>query len=295
MKQTLLLLLSGLVFIQLCSAESDTIVSIVPFSVGQNGQIIIRACVNNNNLPAKFYIETNGKNLLRSDHPDQLEAYSIKTGDEATEIDSLKIGSCLINNCTFRIANKLEKRGDYAFPDSILGTLGPELFDHKILHIDYNLKVIKIANTINALNVEDSTYKLYFKNDRKTTGINLELQTADFGSHEVAIDTRSPLGIHLYYSDLSSSLRKKHKQSFKYCAVKLDGISNKTFLYFEPEKMSLDKIIQINKQPVWFSDFVPNSIGNAFLNQFRVTIDFKKHILYLEPSTQEGKLMLSPL
>ena len=295
MKQKLKLLFLGLVLIQLSSAENDPEVSIVPFTVSKNGQIIITACINNTDLPARFYIETNGRNLLRSDQPDQLKYFCINTGDENTEIDSLAIGICHFLNCSFRIANRLENRGEYAFPDSVLGTLGPELFEDKILQIDYAQKVIRISTLLSALNIPDSAFRVEFKEDRKTAGINLELQTSDFGSHDVAVDTRSPLGIHLYYSDLSASQRKKNDDKFKHSAVKLDGYNNKTFVYYEQEIMSLDKIIQINNQPVWFSDFVPNSIGNAFLNQFRITIDFKEHMLYLEPITDKGIHMISPL
>ncbi|MFB6340746.1 hypothetical protein ACE1ET_03440 [Saccharicrinis sp. FJH62] len=295
MKQKLQLLFLGLVLIQLSSAENNPLVSIVPFTISQNGQIIIKACLNNKEFPARFCVETNGKNLLRSDKEDRLNYYNLHSDLEVTNIDTLVIGSCHFFNCSFRIANRLEKRGEFAFPDSILGTIGPELFKDKILQIDYAQKVIKISTSLDALNIPDSAFKIEFRDDRKSAGINLELQTKDFGSYDIAVDTRSPLGIHLFYSDLPSSQRKKHKDNFKHCAVKLDGVHNKTFVYYEPEIMSLNKLIQINNQPVWFSDFIPNSIGNAFLNQFRITLDFKEHLLYLEPITYKGKQMLSPL
>ncbi|MFB6319786.1 hypothetical protein [Saccharicrinis sp. FJH54] len=294
MMQKLKLLLIGLVLIQLSFAE-NTEVSIVPFTISQNGQIIITACINNKSFPAKFYIETNGQNLLRSDQSDRLRLVYINPDNEITTIDSVMIGTTLFKNSEFRIASKLEKRGIYAFPDSILGTLGPEIFENRILQIDFKAKVLKITDKVKLLQIPDSAFKMSFRDDRQTTGINLELQTEDFGTHDVAVDTRSPLGIHLYYSDLSSSQKKKHKDEFRHSAVKLDGIHNKTFVFFEPEPMSINKTIQINGQPVWLSDFIPNSIGNEFLNRFRVTIDFREHILYLEPVSIKGKQMLTPL
>lgn len=287
---TLFLSLSFQVFSQNTETKTE-----IPFILSQTGQVIIEVKINDIDRPAYFYLETNGKNSLRSDQPGILNILNINSESMNTNIKTLRIGELIFQDEKFRIRSALEKRGKIAFPEPILGTIGPEMFKNKVIQLDFQHNKLIVANDKNAYDLSDSLFQTAFRNSLINHGVNLKFETNQFGVTELAIDTRSQLGIHLFYSDLSLHTKTKYKESFKWMDIPLDGKNKKTFAYYEPGDVYIEDAIIIKKQPVWFSDYMPNSIGNAFLMHFIVTIDFNENIIYFKPFTETGVETLSYL
>ena len=287
-----------IIFVAICTfaeAQSTSTYTEVPFVLSQTGQIIVEAKINDSERPAFFYLETNGRNTLRKDQPQVLDYYNLAIDRGVTDIRKLTIGDLNFAFERFKVKSSLHQRGNIAFPDPILGTIGMELFQNKVIRIDFKNNKFIIAQSLDQFEFSDSTLRVGFRNSFVNKGVYLNIETRQFGENQIAIDTRSPLGVHLYYGDLSLNNKIRFKESFSTINFKLNGEDELPFLYYDPKVVYIEDDLQITNQGAWFSDYLPNCIGNAFLMNFIVTVDFKKNFIYFDPINQEGYNSLSSL
>lgn len=277
------------------NAQSDSSYTELPFKISQTGQIIIEVRINDKLPKALFYLETNGKNYIRSDQPENLELYGLNQDKQKTTIDSIQLGDFTYKKTNFHIHSSLEERGNIAFPSSIFGTINLSLFKKQVIQLNFSTKVLKITNHIEDVNISNNAKQLPFKCSLTNSAVSFGIDSKELGKRDIAIDTRSPLGIHFFYSDLTLLQRKKHKNSFKKRSYKLDGETPLNFAYTESYDLLSDNNLAINKQEILFSNYIPNSIGNGFLKHFIVTINFINNTLFFDPISSEGKTFFKTL
>lgn len=290
-----ILIVSLILSYTLTKAQNASFYTEIPFVISNTGQIIIETKINNYQRPAFFFLETNGSNILRADQPELLISYNIIDANNKVNIQSLELGNLNIPSATFRIKSSLHKRGEYAFPKHILGTLGMKNFNKKIIRLDFKNKKFIIAENLNQFEFSDSAIGIGFRNSFINYGIHFNIETRQFGKNEIAVDTRSPLGIHFFYNDLSANNKNWFKDLFTISLFPLNGRDPLPFRTYKSIDIFVEDDFQITDQTVFFSDYLPNCIGNDFLGNYIVTIDYKKNIIYFDPINQEGYDALSSL
>ena len=259
------------------------------FIISQTGQIIIPVQINDSENTVYFYYESDGSLKLRNDRENILSELDVSVEKNNTIIEKVSIGGKVFYDVKFSIASNLVKRGRTAFPPVILGTIGNRLFDGMVVQIDFKNYMFRIAPTVKLLEVSDEAVKIPFRSSFATKSIALEVESRLWGTKELVIDTRSPVGIHYFFSDLNYNQRVKYGDSMKKVDFKLDGENPLLFgLYNDPELFIEDYWV-LKNETIWFSDYLANSIGNGFLQHFIVTIDFRNNMLYFEPIDKSVK------
>jgi hypothetical protein len=264
-------------------SQSEKQVFETPFIVSQTGQIIIQAQINNSSRDVYFYYETDGSHKIRKDQNHILSDLDVSVDEGNTLIEKLSIGGKDFYDVKFSFSSNLLKRGKLAFPPVILGTIGNRLFDGMVVQIDYKNYMFRIAPTHKLLNISDDAVKIPFRSSFATKAIALEVESRLWGTKELIIDTRSPVGIHYFFSDLNYNQRTKYGDSMKKVDFKLDGENPLLFGLYNDFELFIEDYWVLKNETIWFSDYLPNSIGNGFLQHFIVTVDFRNNMLYFEP------------
>lgn len=264
----------------------------VPFFISQTGSLIIQATINKNATPTYFYIETQGRNKLRADQTDILETLSLDVEKKKLNDISITLGGTEFPNQSFIVRNNLHKRGELAFPQMVLGTIGPEFFKNKVVQLDFSTSKMRISKSIDTFHFSDSLLSVAFRSSPINPAIYLEMECWELGKHTLALDTRSPLGVHIYAEELTIFQRERHRRTKKTFSMKLNGEDELIFRSFMVPDIYLEHELTLKNQEVFFSNHLTSGIGVNFLKHYIVTIDFNANNLYFDPITDLGKSML---
>ncbi len=265
----------------------------VPFILSQTGQLLVEARVGNHTTPTYFLIEVSGKNLLRSDQPAVLEKYGLDTMSQSYVLNDIKIGDFSIKKTRFGKSNKLHKRGEISFPPPVIGTLGPTFFKKLAIQFDFKIMKLRIADSVDKLPIPKDAYRVMYRSSFINKSVALNLDTRRFGEREFIVSTRSPLGIHLFQSQLSPGLLSQYSNEIIPYKFSLNGEEDFLFSAYETPEIFVEHELILKNQEIWLSDYMENSIGLGFLMNFVFTIDYKNQMLYFEPSNEAGKNSMS--
>lgn len=280
-------------FITTISSAQNKTYTEIPFILSQTGQILVQASINNHSSTTYFFIEVSGKNMLRSDQPAILEKYNLDTTNRMILVDEIKIGDFVVKDTKFRKRSRLQKRGEYSFPPPVFGTLGPSFFKDKTIQFDFKTMKLRIADSVDPLSIPEDVFKIMYRSSFQNKSISLNIETRQFGDKDLIISTRSPLGVHLFYSELSPGQRSKYTDVMKRYKFRLNGEDELIFAAYDVDEIYVEHELIFNNQEIWFSDYLQNSIGINFLKNYVFTIDYKKQMLYFEPINDAGRNAIS--
>jgi len=160
------------------------------------------------------------------------------------------------------------------------GVVGNNLIKNAIWEINYDTKKIHFTNNIKKLKISKDFTKLNFKikEGYYTPKINLKINGEI--QKNIMFDTGSSGGINLSIYAYSN---KKFKKSIEYYGssnIALYGRAKKNKSIISKIENTEIGSLKIKKQLVVFSKKTP-LIGNKFLSNFKVIIDYNKNIIYL--------------
>jgi len=174
---------------------------------------------------------------------------------------------------------------------TIAGLFGSGLMDGFVWQIDYHKRVIRISKSIKEMFLGKKCFKIPFKRSIYYKCPIVTLETNEVGNREYLIDTGSPGEIEDYKKVFLKALRQD---------IKIDYVlDTTTFIWSNPWKRSglttsYGRTARINNSRlgnmilrhanIRFSDVPILLIGNKFLENFIVTMDWPSSIIYLEPA-----------
>lgn len=212
-----------------------------------------------------------------------------KNNENYGVLKNLKVLGIDFNNTEVLIAN-LESSFELKCVD-LDGVFGNNLIKNAIWKINYDTKKIYITNNIEKFNITDNMTKISFNTKKGyTPKINIKINGKK--RKNIMFDTGSNGGVNIPIEEYSS---KKFTKSVEYFG------SSKTALYGRAkinksiisrvDNIKIGKIIMEN-QFVFFNKTTP-LIGNEFLSNFDVIIDYNKNTIYLEKKRENKNTQLN--
>ncbi|MGQ1784643.1 MULTISPECIES: hypothetical protein [unclassified Saccharicrinis] len=263
----------------------------IPFVQLPTGQLVVKVELSGIENEQLFIIETSGCHCLRGDMMYRLNDLGMDTAKKFHNFNMLKIGDFLIHNKKKIVVNKsIGKRGEHAFPEPVLGTLGPQIFKNKIVQINYDEKVIKVADDLHEFKIPENTPSVHFTQSFMNKIPSVDVKDDFGGVNETVIEISSPVFISRYEANYSDArhLRYRREKGIKPQKISLDGKDIIEILAVEEDQVYINHDIPIYNPVLYISSGLQSMIGNSFLKHFRSTFDFKKKVLYLDPIDEEG-------
>lgn len=279
----------------LLGTRLSAMVTEVPFIELPTGQVVVQAQITGVEGKHYFIVELAGDNAIRSDMNYRLANIGIDTLTKRLEFDNIQVGEMNFTNYNkFRVKSRLSKRSEYAFPPTVLGTLGAVFFNKKAIQFNFNTHILRIADSIDELSISDNAEKIPFTRSFTNNIPVIEANSNDFGTQEIYVDPSLPVGINFTWSLVPASVRSKYKGSFKSYETSLDGENKVKFATHQIEGVYLNRHLEIIEIEATFSDDIIPAIGNIFLRNFITTLDLDHGNIYFEANTEIGKTLLKP-
>lgn len=273
---------------------SKAVTTEVPFIQLPTGQILVEADLLGQAGKQYFIIETSGTNLIRGDMNQRLDLLGIDTTSAFLKFPEIKIGDIAFDHKNnFRIRKALGKRSEYAFPPSVLGTLGPKFFGKKVLQFNFQKKTLKIADSRDELNLDVNTPYVYFTQSFTNAVPVLDVQSAETTDHDVYLNVSLAMGINFPVNAMSTVVQYAGNDERKTYKLSLDGKTNIIYTAIMAPSIYINKEVTLTNVELTFTDELMPAIGNSFLQHFLTTIDFNDGILFLDPKTDKGKEMMA--
>ena len=147
----------------------------------------------------------------------------------------------------------------------ISGIIGANLMRKCKWQIDYNKKVICVSDNIEKFNISETAKKIKLNNENWGLGyVDLEINNKK----------------HKFIFDLGSGGKFTANHSFIQNLNEKTAIISEAKQKFELDKITLGEII-LNKPSIVLEKDVSSLIGNAFFEDYLLTIDWDKNILFL--------------
>lgn len=266
----------------------------VPFIQLPTGQILVEVDLMGKAEKQYFIIETSGTNLIRGDMNQRLDLLGIDTTSAFLKFPEIKIGQMsFTHKNNFRAKKALGKRSEYAFPPSVLGTLGPKFFGKKVLQFDFQKKILKITDTRDELELAENTPYVYFTQSFTNAVPVIDVQSAEISDCDVYLNVSLAMGINFPVSAMSTVVQYAGNDEKKTYQISLDGKKHIVYTAIEAPKIYLNNEVTLSNIEITFTDELMPAIGNSFLQHFLTTIDFNDGILFLAPSTEKGREMMA--
>jgi hypothetical protein len=267
--------------------EVEALPTSIPFQY-KGGHIILSGNVNRTDHDAYFIFDSGARtSLLDRDYfqdsqlkskifLDSKTSYSLLETIDFSGVTFSKLGAFVVDFITPE--NPLRCLSD-------AGLLGANAMRHGVWQIDYQTQQITPAKHINQLGNQVGTLRFPFELVGDRPAIKLPIPNGP--SITAIIDTGWEGGIYLSTPDFEAA--KEHlirpKITFQSLTATLDGVQN---VDFELATIPCLKIGEcLVNYPVMgdrHSDLHAYSlIGNHFLEQFQVTLDWQEQMLYLKP------------
>ncbi|WP_378185007.1 retropepsin-like aspartic protease [Aquimarina sp. W85] len=242
------------------------------FDTGAEATVISNTIIDN--FKTTPYIETNITGPV-------IQNQKLKT----LVIDTITVGTIKFNSIG-AIAMEL-KFAKTKFCNTVHGIIGSTLMKKSKWQIDYKNKVIRLTDTISKLRVPETATMLTLKLSAKkwgteTIAVNIDGYESDFN-----FDTGN--GRAAFVSN--PKLHKKNLKKYKKDRVAYGFKNSKNDEYrIRVSAMDIGEL-HIENQLVTLEHSVGNRqlMGNLFLENYTVTIDWESHKVYLDPSKIEIK------
>ena len=170
------------------------------------------------------------------------------------------------------------------FPLSCLkfdGILGYNFLQNLILNIDYKNSLVNLSDRL----IKPDSFELIKMRASKTGALEFRLHI-DKKDYWVGLDSGKNDGLMIGDEKLIKALQKKDaflERTTGAFSSDFSGINQHSFIdKYLLEDFSIDKRIPIKSYLLFYEKNSLNIAGNEFLENFNVTIDFKKKRLYLQ-------------
>lgn len=283
----------SIIIITLSFLRISAKVTEVPFIELPTGQVLIQVDFKGKIGQQYFIIETAGNNLIRRDMPERLDFIGIDTTKSFIDFPEISVGDMTFTKSNnFRLKRSLSNRSEYAFPVSVLGTLGSKFFKNKILQFNFQKNTLRIGDNVDEFEIKPQTPQVHFTQSFTNNIPVIDTYSTEFSSYNVYIDISLAIEICLPWKDIPASKRNQSGNSSEVYEMSLDGKKKIVFSSNNVNKLYLNREITLYNIEIMFSDDLTPSIGNLFLRNFISTIDFNDGILYLDPVTNKGITMI---
>jgi len=212
-----------------------------------------------------------------------------KNNENYTILENIKIADINFNNTEVLVANLKS-----SFEIKCLqldGVFGNNLMKNLIWEINYDTKKIRFTNNIEKLNISNNITKLNFKTKKGYYTPKVSVKINGKIRENLMFDTGSSAGINRPIEEHS---HKKFKNSIEYYG------SSKVALYGRAKKSKsiiskIDNIeigsSKIKNQLVLFNKTTP-LIGNKFLSNFKIIIDYNNNAIYLAQNENSNNIII---
>jgi predicted aspartyl protease len=190
-------------------------------------------------------------------------------------LEQISVGNTVFNNIATSVSN-LEKLSRHS-NIKIDGIIGANIMKHGIWAIDYKKQIIYFTNNIESLNVEKLNSPINFNSLRNGKPVIMLFHKEKYVGDAI-IDTGFNGSFNLNSKYFDSNIASKEKQvkiyainSEKTSTLKIGEVQLKLGHYFETDTIEVS-----------FSENIKTSfIGNKFLQQYFVIIDWSRNELHL--------------
>nr|WP_321450392.1 hypothetical protein [uncultured Carboxylicivirga sp.] len=282
-----------LLIISLVCNHISAKVTEIPYTQLPTGQLVIELYLDNIELPQLFIVETSGGNFIRNDINFRLNTIGIDTLKSNYTFNKVKIGGREFKKINFKSKLTLGKRSKFAFPDAIIGTVGPELFKDRIVQFDFNKQIIKIADSKTDLNLSETTPIVHFSNSFINRMPVFDIKPINHERQLVDIEVSIPLGINLAWIGEAQRLKYTNLTDMTPYRIKLDDIQTIDVFEMTIKELYFENSIVFYNIPITYCNEIRPIIGYQFLRNYITTFDFKNNLLYLQPNTLIGTNWLS--
>nr|WP_319400100.1 hypothetical protein [uncultured Carboxylicivirga sp.] len=282
-----------LLIISLVCNHISAKVTEIPYTQLPTGQLVIELYLDNIESPQLFIVETSGGNFIRNDINFRLNTLGIDTLKSNYTFNKVNIGGREFKKINFKSKLTLGKRSKFAFPDAIIGTVGPELFKDRIVQFDFNKQIIKIADSKTDLNLSETTPIVHFSNSFINKMPVFDIKPINHERQLVDIEVSIPLGINLAWIGEAQRLKYTNLTDMTPYRIKLDDIQTIDVFEMTIKELYFENSIVFYNVPISYCNEIRPIIGYQFLRNYITTFDFKNNLLYLQPNTLIGTNWLS--
>lgn len=192
-------------------------------------------------------------------------------------IDELKIKNTSFYNIVASVSS-LEVINRVACVN-VSGIIGANAMDKCIWQIDYNAKEITFTNQRDSLNLVGKENKSYFSATGKGVP-TISIYSDNQYCGEAIFDTGFNGGINMDEKFMLPSSRYIESQTYNFSLYGAKLVSQKLAMR---QSIELNKTISLNNQIISFQKDLPFSyVGNGFLKDYKVTIDWMYQEIYLD-------------
>jgi len=269
------------------TTENDSYLKEIPFNF-KYGIPIIEVNINNEKYNFLFdtgmttAISTKLANKLNLSNSRETKGYDINgnsSKEKYVNLHEISVGGIIFGETEALVANL---GNSFEFKClNIDGVFGNNLIKDAIWQIDYQNKIISFTNDIKKLNITKDTKTINFTTKEGYYSPDVTISLDGLEIEKVKFDTGSDSNINV---NLDSYSKKKHsKNSIEFIGtsgVSLYGRGKKNKTITSKIKNIKLGTLTINSQLVSFSKKYP-LIGNHFLKNYLVTINYNDNLIYL--------------
>ena len=263
----------------------------IPFTQLPTGQLVVELKLDGIDLPQLFIVETSGGNFLRDDMNYRLHSIGLDTLKNHFNFDKIKLGDRRFEKVKFKTRIKLRARSKYAFPNAVIGTIGSQLFKDLSVQFDFQNNLIRIADTIDELNILDGTHYIPFSQSFLNHIPVIEIQPWQYMPQRLEVEVSMPLGIVLSWNGPALEVRYRNNTNMQTYKVKIDEVQTLMLTQQVVKTIDFDHSFSIYNVPITFTDDVRPLIGYQFLNHFLLTFDYNEGKLFLDPQSEYAKAL----
>ena len=279
MKSIYLLIATLFISFQVVNSQTNDVLEF-PFMYSPKGYVYVNLNINDKGN-AYFLFDVSGNNFIRSDQSYRLSQLGIDTIGLNVKIGKLEVAGFEKFNLTFNKSDYKKKLGNDVIPSSVIGGLGYKFLKGYVWQINYKTRTIKMSKSTTNLDFSRETKKMIFLPGLFDKSVSIE---ADINSqtYNFVVSTGWPLSfsapsdIYKNFSNLES-VDKVIFPTFR-------GEQNTSIERIEVNNVNLGEVMDLGTTEVYVDMFFGYVIGNKFLENYIVTVDWDNFDLYLDPN-----------
>lgn len=229
-----------------------------------------------------FLLDINGRNFLRKDKIDLLNPDIDPKSNAYLKFEEVEYAGEKWRNQSFRLMNAKRHFGSDMMPDSVIGGIGYKFLRNYCWQINYRDKKLLFNKKGDQFSFNKDVLVFHAYSTLIDKSVSLYLSLNHEPDERFVLSTAWPLGICMSPETLGNPSIGLHGNG-KVIYPQLRSMEEVEVYSYVVEDIIINEQISFRKMNISVSGRFESIIGNDFLKNFIVTIDWNKQKVFLEP------------